>query len=85
MRPNNSAVKDRGYAPASRQQNHPTFPPPPALCRQKTGNHFFNKRFAPASPLPLHPSKGKGRKKPWANGDRTPKGFKNALMEPLDS
>ena len=70
MWPNYSAVKDPGYAPASKQQNHPTlFLPPPALCRQKTGNHFFNKRFAPASPLPPHPSKGKGGKKPSANGE----------------
>ena len=62
MWPNYSAVKDPGYAPSSKQQNHPTLflPHPPALCRQKTGNHFFNKRFAPASPLPPHPSKGKG-------------------------
>ena len=62
MWPNYSAVKDPGYAPSSKQQNYPTLfpPPPPALCRQKTGNHFFNKRFAPASPLPPHPSKGKG-------------------------
>ena len=75
MRPNNSAVKDPGDAPANKQQNHPTLfphppPPPPTVpCRQKTANHFFNKRFAPASPLPPHPSKGKGGKKPSANGE----------------
>ena len=37
---------------------------PPALCRQKTRNLFFNKRLAPASPLPPHSSKRKVGKKP---------------------
>ena len=47
MRPNNSAVKDRGYAPVSRQQNHPTSPPPGTL-QTKDRKPFlqYSKSFA---------------------------------------